>query len=75
MKYAVVYAKTDNGYSAHIPDLPGCIAAGETLEQTRELIREAAELHLQGMREDGDPVPEPTTLADYVVVQQDIAAG
>ena len=75
MKYAVVYAKTDSGYSAHVPDLPGCIAAGTTLEETRKLIREAVELHVQGMREDGDPIPQPTTLADYVVVPQDSAAG
>jgi predicted RNase H-like HicB family nuclease len=75
MKYAVVYAKTNTGYSAHVPDLPGCIAAGATLEETRELIREAVELHLEGMREDGDPLPQPTTLADYVTVPQDSAAG
>lgn len=70
MNYAVVYAKTDTGYSAHVPDLPGCIATGATLEEARELIRGAVEMHLQGMREDGDPIPQPTTLAEYVVVQQ-----
>ena len=75
MKYAVVYAKTETGYSAHVPDLPGCIAAGATLEEARTLIRQAVEMHLEGMREDGDPIPQPTTLADYVVVPQDIAAG
>ncbi len=70
MKYAVVYAKTETGYSAHVPDLPGCIAAGATLDETRQLIRDAIDLHLQGMREDGDPIPQPTTLADYVVVSR-----
>ncbi len=73
MKYAVVFAKTKIGYSAHVPDLPGCVAAGENLEETRQLIREA-QLHLEGMREDGDPIPEPTTLADHVVLR-DIVAG
>ncbi len=73
MKYAVVFAKTNTGYSAHVPDLPGCIAAGATLEETRQLIREAVQLHLEGMREDGDQIPEPTTLADYVVLQ-DVSA-
>jgi predicted RNase H-like HicB family nuclease len=66
MKYAVVFAKTSNGYSAHIPDLPGCIAAGATLEETQKLIREAVEMHLEGMREDGDPIPEASTVTDYV---------
>lgn len=68
MKYAVVYQKTKTGYSADVPDLPGCIAAGDTLEETAELIRGAIEMHLQGMREDGEPIPEPSTVTDYVTV-------
>ncbi len=68
MKYAVVFAKTDTGYSAHVPDLPGCIAAGATLEETQRLIREAIELHVEGLREDGDPIPEASTIADYVTI-------
>jgi predicted RNase H-like HicB family nuclease len=68
VKYAVLYEKTNTGYSAHVPDLPGCIATGRTLEQTEQRMREAIELHLQGMREDGDPIPEPTCIAGYVTV-------
>jgi predicted RNase H-like HicB family nuclease len=48
-----VFAKTKTGYSAHVPDLPGCIATGATLEETQQLIREAIEMHLEGLREDG----------------------
>ena len=67
MKYAVLFEKTDTGYSAHVPDLPGCIAAGETFEETAELMRRAIQLHLEGMREDGEPIPQPRTLAEYIV--------
>jgi predicted RNase H-like HicB family nuclease len=68
MKYVVVYEKTSTGYSAYVPDLPGCIAAGATLEETAQLMKEAIEMHLEGMREDGDPIPEPTSLADYITI-------
>ena len=61
MKYAVVIEKTGNGYSAYLPDLPGCIAAGDTLEETESLIQEAVTYHLEMLRESGDPVPEPQT--------------
>jgi predicted RNase H-like HicB family nuclease len=52
MKYKVQYEKTENGYSAHVPDLPGCIAAGSSFQQTGTLIGEAIQLHLSGMKED-----------------------
>ena len=68
MKYAVIYEKSANGYSAYVPDLPGCVAAGATMEETAGLIRGAMALHLETMREDGDPIPEPTTLAEQVSV-------
>jgi predicted RNase H-like HicB family nuclease len=68
MRYAVIYEKTDTGYSAYVPDLPGCIAAGDTLDQTSQLMLEAIEFHLAGMREDGDAIPEPTTVAAMVPV-------
>jgi predicted RNase H-like HicB family nuclease len=68
MKYAVIYEKTPTGYSAYLPDLPGCVAAGATLAETVELIRGAVELHLETMREDGDPIPVPTTIADSTAV-------
>lgn len=67
MRYAVLFEKTDTGYSAYVPDLPGCIAVGDTLEETAQLMREAIEFHLDGMREDGEPIPEPTTIAGYVI--------
>lgn len=66
MKYTVIYEKTRTGYSAYVPDLPGCIAAGSTLEKTAELMGGAIEMHLEGMREDGDPIPKPTTVTDYI---------
>ena len=68
MKYAVVYEKTGTGYSAYLPDIPGCIAAGGSLEETAQLMHEALEMHLEALKEDGEPVPEPSTVADYVQV-------
>jgi len=68
MDYAVIYEKSDNGYSAYVPDLPGCVAAGETRAEVARLIRGAIEMHLDGMREGGDPVPPPTTWAEVVQV-------
>ena len=68
MRYAVVIEKSDTGYGAYVPDLPGCVAAGETMDETSRLIKEAIEFHLEGMREDGLAVPEPTSVTDYVEV-------
>jgi len=62
-----MFEKTETGYSAHVPDLPGCVAAGTTLEDTAELMCGAIRTHLAGMREDGEPIPEPKTIAEYVV--------
>jgi len=67
MKYAVLFEKTETGYSAHVPDLAGCVAAGITLEETVDLIRGAIRMHLAGMVEDGEPIPEPKTIAQYIV--------
>ena len=67
-RYAVVIEKTSTGYGAYAPDLPGCVAAGDTIEETERLMREAIEFHLEGMRAHGDPVPEPTAVAQYVEV-------
>ena len=69
MKYVALIAKTGNGYSAHLPDIPGCIAAADTFEETRDLIQEAAAFHLEGMVEDGEQIPEPTYAAVEVEVQ------
>ena len=66
MKYAVIIEAGERNYSAYVPDLPGCIATGQTVEEVKRLIREGIALHLEGLREDGLPIPEPTTLAEYV---------
>src|SRR3984885_14218757 len=59
-RYTVFIEPTETGFSAYVPDLPGCVAAASTLEETRELIKEAIEFHIEGMRMNGDAVPEPT---------------
>lgn len=60
MSYAVVIEKGETSYGAYVPDLPGCVAVGDTKEEVEALIKEAVELHLEMMREEGLPVPEPT---------------
>lgn len=70
MQYAVVIEKSSNGYGAYVPDLPGCVAVGETEAEVRQLIGEAIEFHLEGLREDGIAVPPPTSLVTYVEVPQ-----
>ena len=66
MRYAIVIEKADGNYSAYVPDLPGCAATGKTIEETEQQIREAVELHLKGMREDGLPIPEPNSYVSYI---------
>ncbi len=66
--YAIVLERTPTGWSAYVPDLDGCIAAGDTQEETRQLIQEAIEIHLRSMREDGDSIPEPTSIVEYALV-------
>ena len=68
MRYAVVTEKAADNYSAYVPDLPGCIATGATVKETEQLIREAIELHLAGLREDGLPLPQPSSHVEYVEV-------
>ena len=68
MKYTVVIEKSDNGYSAYLPDLPGCIAAGDTLAETEDLIRQGVIYHLEMLRESGDPIPEPQAMTILVEV-------
>jgi predicted RNase H-like HicB family nuclease len=68
MRYAVVIEKGEGNYSAYVPDLPGCVAAADTLEETEQLIREAIEIHIRGMREDGMEIPYPTSLAREIEV-------
>lgn len=68
MRYAVVIERTESNYSAYVPDLPGCIATGATVEETEQLVREAIELHLEGLREDGLPIPLASSQVEYIEV-------
>lgn len=70
MRYAIVIEKAESNYSAYVPDLPGCVATGATVEEVESQIREAIEFHLEGMREDGVSIPAPVSKVEYV----DIAA-
>ena len=70
MRYAIVIEKADKNYSAYVPDLPGCVATGGTVEEAEAQIREAIEFHLEGLRKDGLPIPTPSSRVEYV----DIAA-
>jgi len=67
-RYAVVIEKAPGNYSAYVPDLPGCVATGATVEEVEREIREAIEFHLEGMRDAGLPIPEPTSRTAYVEV-------
>lgn len=68
MRYMVVVEQGDSSFGPYVPDLPGCVAAGETKEEVLRLIQEAIELHLENMREEGVPVPEPSSISEYVEV-------
>jgi predicted RNase H-like HicB family nuclease len=66
MRYAIVIEKADGNYSAYVPDLLGCVAAGPTVEAVEQDIRDAIRFHIAGLRADGLPVPAPTSIAEYV---------
>jgi predicted RNase H-like HicB family nuclease len=66
MRYAIVIEKADGNYSAYVPDLPGCVATGESVPAVEKEIREAIRFHIDGLKQDGLPVPKPTSIADYV---------
>ena len=68
MEFAIVIEKSDHNHAAYVPDWPGCVATGETIEETEQQIREAILFHLRGLREDGQPIPDPTCKVNYVVV-------
>ncbi|HET9365525.1 MAG TPA: type II toxin-antitoxin system HicB family antitoxin [Candidatus Angelobacter sp.] len=68
MKYLVIYEKSINGWGAYVPDLLGLGVAGSTLDEVKQLIREAINFHLEGMREHGDPIPELSVVTEYVSV-------
>lgn len=68
MRYVVIIEKGENNYGAYVPDLPGCVAVGETKEEALKLIKEAIELHLESMRKEGIGVPEPITTSELIEV-------
>jgi predicted RNase H-like HicB family nuclease len=68
MRYAIVIEKVGNNFSGYVPDLPGCVATGATIEETESVLREAIEFHLTGLRQDGAPIPQPSSRVDYVEV-------
>jgi predicted RNase H-like HicB family nuclease len=68
MRYAIVIEKGESNYSAYVPDLPGCVAVGDTIEETEREIQEAIEFHIEGLRADGLPIPEPSSRVKYVEV-------
>jgi predicted RNase H-like HicB family nuclease len=70
MRYAVVIEKGERNYSAYVPDLPGCVSVGDTAEQVKSEIRDAIEFHLEGMREDGLPIPKPSRRAEYIDLEE-----
>ncbi len=66
MRYAIIIEKTQNNYSAYIPDLPGCVTTGKTIQEVEENIKEAISFHLEGLQTEGLPIPQPTTECQYV---------
>ncbi|MBI4001989.1 MAG: type II toxin-antitoxin system HicB family antitoxin [Nitrospira defluvii] len=66
MRYAIVIEKAASNYSAYVPDLPGCVATGATIQETETMIREAIEFHLEGLRADSLPIPQPSSQVEYV---------
>jgi predicted RNase H-like HicB family nuclease len=66
MRYAIIIEKADHNYSAYVPDLPGCVATGNTIEAVELEIRQAIRFHIEGLKDDGLPVPQPTSIAEYV---------
>lgn len=68
-RFLIVIEKADGNYSAYSPDLPGCVATGATREEAEQNMYEAVEMHLQGLKEDGLPIPQSTSFAEYVAVR------
>ena len=67
-RFLIIIEKADHNYGAYAPDLPGCIATGKTLEETKRSMAEAVDFHIRGMKEDGLPIPEPTSSCEYVQI-------
>jgi len=69
MKYMVVVEKSETGYGAYVPDLPGCVAADESRKEVLRLIKEAIELHIESLEESGEPVPQPSSVSEFIEVR------
>ena len=69
MQYLVIVEKGSSSYGAHVPDLPGCVAVGDTKDEVLVLIRETIEFHLEGMKQDGEPIPPPSSTSELVEVE------
>jgi predicted RNase H-like HicB family nuclease len=69
MRYAVIIEEGRDSFGAYVPDLPGCVAAAETKEEVLRLIRDAVDFHIEGLREEGRPIPEPSSSIEYVEVK------
>ncbi|MBX7045981.1 MAG: type II toxin-antitoxin system HicB family antitoxin [Ignavibacteria bacterium] len=68
MKYLIIIEKGDNNFSAYVPDLPGCVATGDTIQEVKINIHDAIEFHIDGLKEDGEEIPMPYSISDYVEV-------
>jgi predicted RNase H-like HicB family nuclease len=68
-RYAIVIERAGSNFGGYVPDLPGCVATGATVEETESLLREAIALHLDGMREDGIPIPAPSSVVEYLELE------
>ena len=68
MRYAIVIENAGPNFSAYVPDLPGCVATGVSIDEVQREMREAIELHIEGMRADGDPIPQPSSSVQYVEI-------
>ena len=68
-RFLVIIEKTNGNYSAYSPDLPGCVATGDTIKDTEQNMYEAIEMHVQGLVEDNEPIPDPQSTAEYILVK------
>jgi len=68
-RYAIVIERAGSNFGGYVPDLPGCVATGATVEETESLLREAITLHLDGLREDGIPIPDPSSVVEYLELE------
>jgi predicted RNase H-like HicB family nuclease len=67
-RYAIVVERAESNYAGYVPDLPGCVAVGNSIEATERLLHEAIKVHIAGLREDGLPIPEPSSVVDYLEI-------